>query len=165
MRRLALSLCLLCLGGAAPAAAQEQIAPPGNAGVDEYLETIPEAGGNRAVRPGTGDREERSGGGALDSDTRRELESLGDDGREAARLADQTAQRSEDAGSGPSTGAGGAPSGAGLDGRSGAGLGTVLGQTVSAEDGGMGIALPAILLAALLAAVGLLVLRRRRSGP
>jgi MYXO-CTERM domain-containing protein len=164
MRRLALTLCLLTFAGAAPATAQEQVAPPGNAGVDEYLETIPEADGNRPVRPPA----ESGGQGGLDADTQRELESLGDDGEAAARLADRAARQSGGTGSSDKAPVRDGETGASadsLDGTSGAGLGTVLGQTVSAEDGGLGVGLPILLAVTLLGAVAIVVVRRRRSRP
>lgn len=61
--RLALSLVLLVLSLAAlpaVAGAQATNAPPGLSGVDEYLETVPSAGG--AQTPGGG----KPGGGSLD---------------------------------------------------------------------------------------------------
>ena len=156
MRRVALILCLLCVAGTTPASAQEQVAPPGNAGVDEYLETIPEAEGNRPARPST---EAPTGQAGIDARTRRELESLGDDGEAAARLADDGIRRSSGSSS-AGTGAG-SSSAESLDGAAGTGIGAALGQTVSAEEGGMGVALPILLAAALLGAVAIVVLRRR----
>lgn len=159
MRRLStLILCLLVLPGTTTALAQEQVAPPGNAGVDEYLETIPEADGNRPARPsGDGGGEPQS---ALDAQTRQDLEDLGADGAAAARLADEAARAAGDRpkGSGGTESAGSADS---LDGAGGSGLGAVLAQTVNSDDGGMGVALPILLLITLVGAAALLVIRRR----
>lgn len=51
------ALCALCL--ALPASAAAQNAPPGNSGVDQYLETVPDAGGDRVPRGGQGGAEDR----------------------------------------------------------------------------------------------------------
>ncbi len=57
---LAATLCALCL--ALPASAAAQNAPPGNSGVDQYLETVPDAGGDRTPRGGRGSEGDRGGG-------------------------------------------------------------------------------------------------------
>lgn len=142
----------------APAAlAQREIAPPGNAGVDEYLETVPNGRGNSRVDPNA-----RPSGGAVSAATRRRLEALGKDGRAAAALADAG---SDGAAGGPETGGvtGRAP-GVDLD-RAGdgrGGLATVVAESVGGGEG-MGAALPTLMLLTLLAA-GAYAIRRRR-GP
>jgi hypothetical protein len=156
--RAALASCAACLALAAPAAAQsDRIAPPGNAGVDEYLETIPGADGNRpsARRP-----DETP---ALSGSARWRLEALGDDGRAAAALADATAPPRPGAGR-PATGGSGRPPGAGLE-RAGDGSGAVsavVDRAFGTDDGGMGAALPLLLAASLAGAVALALARRRR---
>ena len=137
--------CLLALLLAAPASAQRQIAPPGNGGVDEYLETVPGAGGNRPV-----DRNGRPGGGGLTPAARRKLAALGKDGRAAAALAAATApgrnERAKPAG---------AP-GSSQERRSGSDPSALR----PLLEGGL---LPLILLAVLAAAIALAVLKRRRT--
>jgi hypothetical protein len=72
----ALALCAV-----APAAA-DTVAPPGNSGVDQYMEVVPSAKGPSA--PGT----QRD---ALSSAAQRQLESQGAEGRRLARIVNTTA--------------------------------------------------------------------------
>jgi len=97
MRRVLLPLAVV-LASAAPAAApvhaQQVNAPPGLSGVDEYLETVPGAGG--AERPGGGSgpdgapaegEVEAKTDAAIPAETVRELGRRGEDGARVARLA------------------------------------------------------------------------------
>lgn len=150
MNRATMALVVLALSW--PAAAQAQIpqtkAPAGNSAIDEYLETVPGASGNKpALAPG------RSGGAVLTTAERARLERLGSDGRALADIVDAASPSTKQG----STAELRTPSG---DGRSPAR--EVLGA-VDGDDGGsgMGLLLPAILLAALLAAIALALLRRR----
>ncbi|MEJ7825959.1 MAG: hypothetical protein WKF48_11045 [Solirubrobacteraceae bacterium] len=145
-------MVLVVLALAWPAATQAQTpqtkAPAGNSAVDEYLETAPGASGNtRPRRPG------QQGAGALAPAARARLERLGPDGRALASAVDATSPGTRQG----STGELRAPSG---DGRAPAR--EVLGA-VDGDDGGsgMGLLLPAILIAVLLAAIALALLRRR----
>jgi len=162
--------CLLTLILAAPASAQKQIAPPGNGGVDEYLETVPGAGGNRPV-----DRNGRPNRGGLTPSARRKLAALGKDGRSAAALAAATAPARD----GRSTAPGGAEgsrdggSGAGSSRDRESGTGAAAGERSEADKGDSALAtalrpllegglLPLLLLAVLAGAIALAVLKRRR---
>jgi len=162
--------CLLALILAAPASAQKQIAPPGNGGVDEYLETVPGAGGNRPVDPNG-----RPNRGGLTPSARRKLAALGKDGRAAAALAVASAP-ARDA---RSTAPGGARSSqdGGSDAGSSRGRGSATGTAApgrsAADKGGSALAtalrpllegglLPLLLLAVLAGAIALAVLKRRR---
>lgn len=164
--------CLLTLILAAPASAQKQIAPPGNGGVDEYLETVPGAGGNRPV-----DRNGRPNRGGLTPSARRKLAALGKDGRAAAALAAATAPGRD----GRSTAPGGAEgsrdrgSGAGSSRDRGSGTGAAAGAGRPDDKGDSALAtalrpllegglLPLVLLAVLAGAIALAVLKRRRAG-
>ena len=80
-RRTAAITVALALCAAAPAAA-ETIAPPGNSGVDQYLEVVPSAKGPSA--PGTQQR-------ALSSTVQRKLQSQGAEGRRLAQIVRTTA--------------------------------------------------------------------------
>ena len=80
-RRTAAITAALALGAAAPAAAQT-IAPPGNSGVDQYMEVVPSAKGPST--PGTQQ-------GALSSTAQRQLRSQGADGRRLAQIVKTTA--------------------------------------------------------------------------
>lgn len=78
---------LVVLAGCAllvPAAAfaQQTVAPPGNSSIDEYLETVPGAGGNH--RPG-------AGGTKLSPHAQKALDALGADGKAAAAATQVTA--------------------------------------------------------------------------
>jgi hypothetical protein len=80
-RRATAITAALALCAAAPAAA-ETIAPPGNSGVDQYLEVVPSAKGPAA--PGTQ-------GHALSSAVQRKLQSQGAEGRRLAQIVNTTA--------------------------------------------------------------------------
>ncbi len=164
MRAIPPLLCTLALLAAGPpaAVAQSQIAPPGNAGVDEYLETVPGGGGNERI-----DRNRRGGDAGLPPRARKRLEALGEDGAAAAALADAASAGggsgdAKRAPGGDGTGAN-TPMGPDLEraGEGQSGVAAVLGEAVSADGDGMGAALPALLIVTLLGAVGLVVLRRR----
>lgn len=160
MDRLALALvcALVAFAGMVPAAqAQDQIAPPGNAGIDEYLETVPGGDGNRPLDRGVDD--------GLSPAARRRLERLGEDGRAAADLAaagPRSASRSRGNSAEGGNGNGGdAVEEAGRRDRANGGLGSAVAAPLTG-DGGMGALFPALLAATLLGGVALLVARRRR---
>lgn len=77
--------CALCV--ALPATAAGQNAPPGNSGVDQYLETVPDAGGDRTPQGGgvEGDQGAQDGS-SLPAGTTRRLEAVGDEGAALERL-------------------------------------------------------------------------------
>jgi len=146
----ALVVLALALPALTYAQAPQTNAAPGNSAIDEYLETVPSAGGN--VRP----RSSQDGptAGALTPTQRERLERLGPDGQKLADAVEATAPSaaSKQAG-GPelAEGVGRAPARELLGG-------------VGGDDGeGMGLALPAILIVALLAAITVVLLRRRAS--
>jgi hypothetical protein len=80
-RRTAAITVALALCAAAPAAAQT-IAPPGNSGVDQYMEVVPSAKGPSA--PGTQQR-------ALSSTVQRKLQGQGAEGRRLEQIVKTTA--------------------------------------------------------------------------
>ncbi len=132
-------IALLAMPSAASARSDATNAPPGNSAIDEYLETVPGATGNRA--PG------QAGDGGLTAAQRARLERQGADGKALADAIDATApKRTKPAAD--LTGTGRAPIGSVLD-------------IAAGRDGGMGLLLPAILLIVLLGAITLAVLRRR----
>ena len=82
MRRqfmLSVAICVGLLASLSSAAlAQDTNAPPGNSGVDQYLETVPEAGGNRPAS----DRNSSQ----LPAGTAKRLRAAGSDGQAVANL-------------------------------------------------------------------------------
>ena len=80
-RRTAAITTALALCAVTPAAAQT-VAPPGNSGVDQYMEVVPSAKGPAA--PGTQ-------GHALSSTVQRKLQSQGAEGRRLAQIVNTTA--------------------------------------------------------------------------
>ena len=125
------------------AAAQTQKAPPGNSGVQEYVETYPDGSGDRASNPAgnvlTDGVPPRNG--VVSAATRREL------GRRGADFAEVTA---------PEPARRGSPGDPGGD--------SALTAAVRSAGGegpdGMGIFLPLFMLVALVAAIGYAVGRR-----
>lgn len=144
---IAVLLALLLL--AVPAAAQQVNAPPGNAGVDEYLETVPGAGGNRPSDAGA----DRS---PLTPGARSELERQGADGRAAAELAEREGPAA-DKGSAKPAPVQSLPQDDADDGLLGA-----LGSAATGSDDGMGIWLPLLLVLSAVAALAAVVFQRRR---
>jgi hypothetical protein len=148
-----IAVAVLALAGPAPALAVS-VAPPGNSGVDEYLETVPTAGGNA---PSSG---APSGGhGHLPAAVTKALAARGADGRATAALA---------AGTAPSGPARSTPP-AGLPARelrepSGSSVPSAIARALGGEGaGGMGVWLP-ILLALSALGIGGVAVARRRSG-
>jgi hypothetical protein len=177
MRRI---VVVLALALAAPSLAQarvQKIAPPGNSGVNQYLETVPTADGGQptsTVHPvgagvrgpggpgGTSGHSGSSGGGAITSSTQRALAKQGPTGVAAAALAEATAPHSprspahrREAGtnssfSPASTYDGSSPQTSVLK--------TLTGDT---SGGGLGPLLPIVLIGSVLAAAVLTLVRRR----
>ena len=151
---LALCALLACAGtaGAAPAKV-----PPGNSGATQYTETLPGVGGNKTTK---GLHEGENGGGesSLSADKAAQLEKLGKEGKDAARLA---------AGGAPPKQAGGKGEGSSTSGDA-SGAEQVVGAATGASDsGGMGLLLPLLIAAGVLAALGFLgfLVYRRRYAP
>jgi hypothetical protein len=149
----ALVALALLIPATAAAQGSKTNAPPGNSAIDEYLETVPAAGGNGIPRP------RENNGGTLTRAERNRLEQLGADGRTLAAIIESTApastalapkkQRAE-----RKTDVVALP-----DAKGRSPITAVLGTAEG--DGGMGLLLPAILLASLLTVIALVVLRRR----
>lgn len=159
-RSVTLLAVLLCLGTAPAALAQTQkVAPPGNSAIDEYVESVPSASGNHPTKPGGGQP------AGLSKSSTAALSKLGKDGKAVEQLVAGTGG----AVTKPSQGAKATKTPAGPtivadSGRSPLAATAHAVLTSSHSDGGgMGILLPAILGAAVLAAIAAVVLRRRRS--
>jgi hypothetical protein len=164
---LALAAALLCLS---PAAARADRVPPGVSGAGQYTESLPGPGGEEATRD-LGDRGKRQPAHVLGGKNAAELESLGPEGEAAAKLAAATAPEAGGAGgrgAGGGHGAGGNGGGrldAGAAAGASSGAGQVVGQIAGTSgSGGMGVLLPLLIAAAILAAAGYALLRRRAAG-
>ena len=150
----ALVVLALALPALAHAQAPQRNAPPGNSAIDEYLETVPGATGNQRPRaPAQGG----TGPGVLSAAERARLERLGPDGKtlaDAVEATAPTATQKKRAERTPEV----------LEGTGRSPAREVL-EAVGGDDGGsgMGLVLPAILITALLAAITLVLLRRRAS--
>jgi hypothetical protein len=165
---------LLMLPATAAAKPPAALAPPGQSAISQYVEVVPNDMGSTPTHPG------RAPTGALTSGQRRQLNSLGADGRTLADVVDATAQpavpgsaetradlrvgRSQRRGesSGTAIGGSGVPGGQ----LSGPGTRSTVSLLLSAAGGGgggLGVLLPAIMAVAV---VGLVVRagRARRTG-
>lgn len=150
-----MTACLLLV--ATPAVAQQTLAPPGNSGVQQYLETVPGASGNHPVKPG--------GKPVLPARVRRQLQSRGSDAKNLEALVNATAPQSAQQTSKPSTSSKSAAPTAGAE-RGDSGVEAFRrAVTESGDAGGMGILLPIVLGAStLLLALAAVLRRRRRTG-
>ena len=172
-------LALLAIAAPATAVAKTKtVAPPGDSGLNQYLEVVPTAQG--PTPPGGGGP---GGGGrsALTATQQRQLNALGPGGRTLAAVVEATAPQSlgvpeANRAASPSAGAAGGAGGAGpgvvdapaaklpsVSGSSPASL--ILGAAVGRGGGGIGLWLPAFMLASLAGVMALVVVRRRRTTP
>jgi hypothetical protein len=167
----------LALALAAPSAAQARahtIAPPGNSGVGQYVETLPTADGSQPTSTvhsggvggggGTGGSGGASGGGAIAASTRRALAKQGPTGDATAAVAQATAPRRTR----PAARPGDAPvnpsgSAAFASGGSSPSVSVIKALTGSTSGGGLGPLLPIVLIGSVLAAAVLTLVRRRRT--
>jgi hypothetical protein len=158
-----LAACALGLAIPAAAAAQETNAPPGNSAIDEYLETVPSASGNRPAT-GEGGSHEAGNPSELPAVVAGALRDRGADGRAVADLV--RSSRRVRRGDAPDQIAGAKPRDPVAEPRGDSPLTSVAHVVRGGGDaGGMGAALPAILLGSL-AALGAIIfvrLTRRRS--
>jgi hypothetical protein len=178
MRHFAIALAIAL---AAPSWAQARvhtIAPPGNSGVGQYVETLPTAGGGQPTstvhsggaggpvgRGGTGGGPGSSAGGAVASSTQRALARQGAVGDATVALAQATAPRR--ARPAARSGHGGAnPSALATSGGDGSSPSTSVlkALTGSTSSGGLGPLLPIALIGSVLAAAVLTLVRRRHTG-
>jgi hypothetical protein len=151
-------LVACCAALAFPAsAAAIKCAPPGNAGVDQYFETVPGSSCNRGTTgPGNGP----GGGshGSLPPGTSSQLSKQGPVGQAVERLVSSSGTN------GRRTGANGSRTGAALSGSASGPLSALLDPLASgSSSGGVGILLP-IFLGVALVLVVLAVIARRMLG-
>jgi hypothetical protein len=159
MRRAALIVVvLMALDGSAAARSPvgASNAPPGNSGVDQYLETVPDAGGGRPA--GSGGASHQT---PLATTTQRALRDLGADGRAVQRLAETTAPAAKPSGPKPN----GPPSmpGTHVDEPRGPVAAVVEHAVANSDSGGLGIALPVLLALTAIGAPVFVLLRHRRA--
>jgi hypothetical protein len=149
---------------AAPSAsASRVIAPPGNAGVGQYVEVVPGAGGSTPVGAHS------SHGPVLSAAQRQRLEAAGGSGKALARFVQRTgvahskSSSSTSAGSRHSAGgpAGNKPQSSASAASRSLPAAVPDSATRSAGSGGLGWGLPVALVAVALAAVGIAAARRR----
>jgi len=173
VRSLSLLFFFLLALAAVPAVAGAQDpqvnAPPGNSGIDEYLETVPGAEGNRPARPGgvgngpgkPGQPGSNGGGSrAVPPAVRRELERTAE-GRKALALAESGAPSERAAGR---TGAAGLQPSQAQDQAPGGGPLSAIAKSLTGSEGdGLGLGLPLLLLGSALTIGLLATLRRRRT--
>ncbi len=151
---------LVSLTAPAASLAQDAKAPPGLSGADEYLETVPNAGGNGTV--GNGQRpngEDPSVAAAtkaaLPAVTINALGRAGNSGKDAAALAGRTAPAAPRNGSAPL-------SSTPLQDPAASGPLAAAGRIVTGSGGGgMGVLFPLLLIAGTLAVAGAALWRRR----
>jgi hypothetical protein len=155
-----LVVCALALVLPPAAGAQETNAPPGNSAIDEYLETVPSASGNR---PSAGPRSAQDDR-PVPTAAARALRGRGAEGRAVAELVRSSPASRRDRGGGDAAGRP-APSPV-AEPRGDSPLGSVARAVGGGGDaGGMGPVLPVILLGGLAALGAVLAVRlaRRRS--
>lgn len=148
---------------AAPASARRTIAPPGNAGVGQYVEVVPGAGGSTPIGAHS------SHGPVLTSTQRQRLEAAGGSGKALASFVQRTGVAHSKASTSRAAGQGSTQARSGKTAQGTAGksssrsLPAVVpdSATSSAGGGGLGWGLPAALGAIAIAAAGLAVARRR----
>jgi hypothetical protein len=181
MRALILGLIVTVALPAAAGAAGRPLVPQGNSGANQYVESIPTAGGQRStisVGPNqTGSSGSSSSSSILTPAVRAALASQGHDGRQTAALArayaPATGSRGRSRGgsvltgggsSGAGSGGGDAPTG-GTHAGTGSSPSALLVRSVTGfgGQGGLGPGLSAVLLLSALGAGVLAVLRRRRA--
>jgi len=179
----------IALVAASPAAAEEEpLVPPGNSAVNQYTEGFPTAGGEKEAHNQGG--RNVSPGNVLGAKNASRLEKQGPAGHAAAELAAETAPNAIAAGpsagnprgsgiaAGAPSGSGGEPSGRGAatapsppsapspaaatQANGSSGLSEVLSRaTGSSSEGGMGLFLPLLILAAIAWALAYLARQRR----
>jgi hypothetical protein len=151
-----LAACVFVPAGTAAAQNCGGNAPGGNSEVDQYSETVPNGCGDRPVNEGGPGNQD-----AVPPGTATELQQLGPDGEAALALARGNAPEGNGDG-------GGSAAGDRATGGDDSGLGDILGSILDAfggsteDDGGMGIWLPLLIVAILLA--GAVYGLRRRLG-
>ena len=159
---------LAALVFAAPALAQDEvIAPPGNSGVEEYLEVVPGAGGDKPASGGkSGSASAPTPAEALGADNAKALEAMGSDGKAAAAAAAagsptdrRTAREREKTGV-----LGKSATGQSIAAQSSGDRATSVVRALGGDGGGMGVLFPILLGLTLSLALALGIGRMLRRG-
>jgi hypothetical protein len=160
----ATAVAMVALPSAAPA---QSVVPPGNSAVNQYTETFPTSRGPTATKK-RGKQRHRSPAEALGSRKARRLASEGPQGRELAAVVAATAPAVAKSGGPPPGGDSASRPSAGGNGDTTAvgdasALDEVVAQATGSSDssGGMGMALPLLILAAFVGFAVYLWRRRR----
>lgn len=154
-RSFTLLACVLMVLVPSSAWAQQTNAPPGNSGVDEYLESIPAAGGNKPSGGAVNGRPQRL--------SPKEREALKSAGGEAAALERVVAATKPSAARKPARRT--PPTAAEDPGKGRSPLSAVVRAAAGDDGDGMGLLLPGILIGALLATLAVVALRFTRGRP
>jgi hypothetical protein len=157
----ALVACALALALPAAAGAQDTNAPPGNSGIDEYLETVPSASGDRPTGGGGASRAGENTG-RVPSVVAEGLSGRGADGHAVEDLVRSSPAAARAHRGGETSGA--KPYGPVAEPRGDSPLSSVARAVGGDDGGGMGAVLPAILLGALAAFAAVVVVRLGRRG-
>jgi hypothetical protein len=180
-RVLPVVLVALALPSTALAKPTRTVAPPGDSGLSQYLEVVPTAQGPSP--PGVGGPGSGGHAGALTTSQQRQLNALGPSGRTLVGVVEATAPQSlgvpvasraatRSAGSvgvkgsakpGEAAAGGESVPAAGLPSVSGSSPVSLVLGTAIGRGGGVGLWLPAFILASLAAVTTLAVVRRRRT--
>ena len=150
VRSVLILVCCVLLCVVSPAQGKTKThAPPGNSGVDEYLEVVPGGGGDRPARKLKGST------GRLSPKSRADLRAFGPEGRATAYLAERTAD--------PAPGGRAVRAGKSLEGAGTAGDGSDDGRVAAALSriAGLGAGFTSLLLLMLVGGVVLAVRRGR----
>jgi hypothetical protein len=167
----ALVLALATAPAQAKNCGSHTVAPPGNSGVNQYVEHVPTACGDKPTNKvgggagGAGGSGGPGSGGAIPASTASLLAKLGAAGRGAAAFAQATAPGHAGRNGGtPSNGAGSSSvSGASTGAGSSPITSLVKALTGSSSGGGLGTFLPILLIASAIGLGGIALLRRRRA--
>ena len=169
MRTISIAIVLgLAVALVAPSFALAQGIPPDNSGADQYVEGVPGAGGDKPSGGGggggAGNGVEGEDGSGLSPAAQEALEAEGPAGAQVAEAVGATAPGKGGKGADGAKAQDSADSvQRGEDNDGGSGIDDVVGSLTGSDSGGMGLALPAILLLTLLGALALAIVRRRRT--
>ena len=159
MRRICVAILASALLAAPATVRAQDSLPPGNSGVDQYTENVPGPGGDKPTNPGGGGGSGGGGGGngELSTAEAQALTDQGPNGAAAAALAEETAPPK-------ATDADSVARRSGGDDGNGFSVDDVFSALTGSDSAGMGVFLPILLGASLLAAIAVGAARLLRRG-